>query len=134
MTCPNQEVLQAFLAGQFSDQEIGDLARHLVDCERCIQTLAGLKVHDPLLDMVHSLTGGDLATDDNQEVDAVVARVCGLRTATLFNDSRTTPHDCDTDVDGSAPESAWPSIPGYEILGFLDGGGMGKVYKARHVA
>jgi tRNA A-37 threonylcarbamoyl transferase component Bud32 len=39
--------------------------------------------------------------------------------------------------DGRAPGSpdaaTWPVIPGYEVLGYLGGGGMGDVYKARHV-
>ncbi|MCI0681617.1 MAG: protein kinase [Gemmataceae bacterium] len=144
MGCPDHATLQALVEGQLTDPNIGELASHVTDCERCVQALAALKAHDPLLDMVHSLKGNILVAQNGPEVENLVSRVCGLLSQTAWSDSPGatpgstplvgTPLDYETLPDAARPPFERPTIPGYEILDFMDKGGMGEVYKARHLA
>ena len=48
VACPNHQVLQRLLGGQLSRPEVEQLANHVEACERCGQTLDGLKIDDTM--------------------------------------------------------------------------------------
>ena len=44
--CPDREVLQQFLLGQLSIDEIENCQQHLSECKPCVETVADLKIND----------------------------------------------------------------------------------------
>ena len=69
--CPEAEVLAAYVDGRLGSEDLARISNHLVDCERCYETVAAT---------VRFLSGG--ARTDN--VDPPWALLPALATATVM--------------------------------------------------
>ena len=54
-SCPDQQVLYAFLLGQMAGPDLEQVGNHLEACSRCIERIQALSIHDPVLDAARDM-------------------------------------------------------------------------------
>ncbi|MCA9047445.1 MAG: protein kinase, partial [Planctomycetaceae bacterium] len=125
--CPSDDDLTAYFTGRLPLAIAGDMERHLAGCSHCARTYHQVNAEtDPLLAAIRTpVNSQDVRVLEEPLFQAAVESAAEL---TVTNDGRS----------GSAAQANVDQLIGkrlgqYQLLDLIGQGGMGRVYRARHL-
>jgi hypothetical protein len=134
---PDAELLSDYALGRLLDDELDAVAEHLEQCSDCQETLSSLKVADDTL--IRGLGGEPPQTPfgDEPEYAAALAAIEQLRAGGAVEGTHGS-GEATQNLDHSgtlrlAADVSLGTLRDYELLAPLGQGGMGTVFRARHL-
>lgn len=124
--CPNQKLVECYVAGDCSDNERREVEKHLSWCEDCQQRVESTRTNMTGIEQPDSANAKKSIADEMVDVAYPNGDECPTKTVSQ---------------DGAAPftqsdfaKSLESMIEGYQIIKMLPQGGQAVVYKAVHTA